>query len=145
MTVITNTWDTSRELPGHPDCSYMHEITWLAGESIKLGSRVHFNIGCYVNGSGGITIGDRSVFGPYCAIHSANHQGSAKGVIPEWSDRPVEIGEGVWCGCHVVIVPGAKIGDGAVIGGGAVVTGEIPAGAFAAGNPARVIRERAWQ
>lgn len=146
MTVLIKTASTDLEFLGYPGRSYVEELTFLNGDDIELGDAVHFNRGCYLNGAGGITIGDRSVFGPYCAIHSANHTGDPeRGVLTGCEPRPVSIGEGVWCGCHVVILPGAVIGDRAIIGGGAVVSGEIPAGAFAAGNPARVIRERAWQ
>jgi acetyltransferase-like isoleucine patch superfamily enzyme len=53
--------------------------------------------------------------------------------------RPVRIGVRSYVGAGVTILPGAVIGDDAVIGAGSVVTGEIPAGAVAVGNPARVI------
>ena len=39
-----------------------------------MGDRVGFNYGCYVNGFGGLVIGDRSIFGPYTMIHTANHE-----------------------------------------------------------------------
>jgi maltose O-acetyltransferase len=55
--------------------------------------------------------------------------------------KPVEIGSDVWIGGGAIILPGVRIGSGAVVGAGSVVTREIPAGAFAAGNPCRVIRE----
>jgi maltose O-acetyltransferase len=54
--------------------------------------------------------------------------------------RPVTIGDDVWIGGGAIVCPGVSIGDGAVIGAGAVVTRDIPAGVFAAGNPARVVR-----
>jgi NDP-sugar pyrophosphorylase family protein len=52
---------------------------------------------------------------------------------------PVVIGEACYIGAGAIVLPGATLGDGAVIGAGSVVRGEIPAGAIAAGNPARVI------
>ena len=51
----------------------------------------------------------------------------------------VRLGNNVWLGTHVVILPGVQIGDGAVIGAGAVVTRDIPAGQTWAGVPARPI------
>src|SRR6266404_8223957 len=52
--------------------------------------------------------------------------------------RPVRIGCNVWIGGGAIILPGVSIGDDALIGAGSVVTRDIPAGAVAFGNPARV-------
>jgi acetyltransferase-like isoleucine patch superfamily enzyme len=54
----------------------------------------------------------------------------------------VSIGDDVWIGASVSVLPGVTIGRGAVIGAGAVVTHSIPDWAVAAGQPARVIRLR---
>ena len=53
---------------------------------------------------------------------------------------PIRIGNNVWIGGHVVILPGVTIGDGAVIGAGSVVTRDIPAHTLAVGNPCRPLR-----
>jgi len=52
------------------------------------------------------------------------------------------IGDDVWTGCRVVILPGVRIGSNAVIGAGSVVTRDVPDWAVAAGVPAKVIRDR---
>jgi len=54
----------------------------------------------------------------------------------------VHVGHDVWIGHGAIILPGRTVGDGAVIGAGAVVTKDVPPFAVAAGNPARVIRQR---
>lgn len=54
----------------------------------------------------------------------------------------VEIGNDVWIGAHVMIMPGVKVGDGAIIGAGAIVTKDVPAYAVVGGVPARVIKYR---
>ena len=54
--------------------------------------------------------------------------------------KPVTIGHDCWFGANVVVCPGVTIGENCVIGAGSVVTRDIPAGSFAAGNPARVLR-----
>lgn len=55
--------------------------------------------------------------------------------------RPrVAIGNNVWLGGGVIILPGITIGDNMVVGAGVVVTRSLPANMIAAGNPARIIR-----
>ena len=53
---------------------------------------------------------------------------------------PITLGDDVWLGGNVVILPGVTIGSGSVIGAGSVVTHDIPPGVVAAGNPCRVLR-----
>ena len=53
---------------------------------------------------------------------------------------PVKIGNGVWIGSNVVVLPGVTIGDNTVIGAGSVVTKDIPANVVAVGNPCKVLR-----
>jgi maltose O-acetyltransferase len=125
-------------------CYYLDLIVWLNGDRIELGDRVGFNYGCYVNGYGGLTIGDRSLVGPYSMIHTANHNMDPDRPLLEqgWREQPVEIGADCWIGMGVCILPGARLGDGCVIGAGSVVADEIPSYTVAVGNPARVVKSR---
>ena len=125
-------------------CFYLDLIVWLNGDRIELGDRVGFNYGCFVNGYGGLRIGDDSIIGPYSMIHTANHEMAPELPITAqgWESRPVEIGAGCWVGMGVCILPGASLGDGCVIGAGAVVTGAIEPYGVAVGTPARVIKSR---
>ena len=59
----------------------------------------------------------------------------------ELNVREVIIGDGVWIGNNVVILPGARIGKKAIIGAGSVVTGTIAEYSIAVGNPARAIKK----
>ncbi len=126
-------------------CFYLDQIVWLNGDQVVLGEAVGFNFGCYVNGYGGLTIGDRTLIGPLTTIHTANHafddpdvplleQGSIK--------QPVTIGKDCWLAMSVCVLPGVTIGDRSVIGAGSVVTKDMPADSVAVGNPCRVIRNR---
>ena len=54
---------------------------------------------------------------------------------------PISIGNNVWLGSNVIVLPGVKIGDGCVIGAGSVVTKDIEANSVAVGIPCNVIRK----
>ncbi len=54
---------------------------------------------------------------------------------------PVIIGDNVWLGRNVAVMPGVNIGEGSVVAANSVVTKDIPPKSFAAGSPARVIRQ----
>ena len=57
-------------------------------------------------------------------------------------ERPVYIGNDVWIGDRVLILPGVHIGDGSIIAAGSVVTKDVPPYSIVAGVPARKIRDR---
>ena len=54
---------------------------------------------------------------------------------------PITVGDNVWIGTNVSVLPGVTIGSNVVIGAGSVVNRNIPDGVIAAGNPCRVIRK----
>ena len=69
--------------------------------------------------------------------------------VPAPRSRPgppptIEIGANAWIGARAVLLGGARIGADAIVGAGAVVDFEVPPGAVAAGNPARVVRLQRW-
>lgn len=82
-----------------------------------------------------IRVGNNSIIGYNSTILAHEY------LIEEYRLGDVVIGNNVMIGANTTVLPGVTIGDGAVIGAGSLVNRDIPAGAFAAGNPVRIIRE----
>lgn len=126
-------------------------ITFHYGTHTTVGKKCFFNFNLTVQDDATVTIGDRCNFGPNVTIVTPLHPMIAKEreyLLDENGNRvrlcwakPVTIGNDCWFGANVVVCPGVTIGDGCVIGAGSVVTRDVPTNSFAAGNPARVIRE----
>lgn len=112
------------------------------GYNISLGDGFYSNHNLIILDTAKVEIGDNVFIAPDCGIYTAGHPLDVvdrnKGLEYAF---PVKIGNNVWIGGHVSIMPGVTIGDGSVIAGGSVVTKDIPVGVLAAGNPCRVIRE----
>jgi maltose O-acetyltransferase len=111
------------------------------GKHIRVGKRFFANFGLTILDEAYVTVGDDCFMGPhvqiYCACHSTNPQ--ERNTRKEWA-KPVTIGNSVWIGGNVTILPGVTIGDNCTIGAGSVVTHDIPANSIAVGNPCKVIK-----
>ncbi len=110
------------------------------GQNITIGQRTFINMGCSFQDWGGITIGDDCLIGHHCTICTVNHS-----KVPErrgdMTCSPVAIGNKVWVGANVTILPGVSIGDGAIIAAGAVVNNDVPPNTIVAGVPARYLKQ----
>lgn len=109
------------------------------GKNIHLGKRVFLNAGCRFQDQGGLHIGDDCLIGHNTVIATLNHD-LAPSRRGDLHPAPVVIGNNVWIGANVTILPGVTIGDDAVIAAASVVTKDVPARALVVGSPARVIR-----
>src|ERR1700745_1755076 len=109
------------------------------GFNIRLGAGTFLNFNCVILDVVEVTIDDRTQIGPGVQILTADHpRDPALRASGLEFGRPVRIGRNVWLGAGAIILPGVSIGDDAVVGAGSVVTRDVPAGATAFGNPARV-------
>ncbi len=117
--------------------------TLIIGAQARLGDFVHIVAGESVR------VGDHCLMASKIFISDTSH-GSYQGPDQSRPDsvpndrplryRPVVIGDRVWIGEGVSILPGSRVGHGCVIGAGAVVSGEFPDGSIIVGVPARVVR-----
>lgn len=102
-------------------------------------------VGTTFLGGGEVVLGERLKMGPQCLFITNDHPIPPDGAT--FSDmpgraKPIHVGRDVFIGARVTVLPGVTIGDGVAIGAGAVVARDLPPGAVAAGNPARVLRQR---
>lgn len=131
-------------------------IVGKCGCNTNFGKRARFSNLVFIDDNSGIgnraflqgtvVIGKNVMMAEDVKIFTVNHntsnidvpmckQGSQK-------ERPVIIGDDVWIGSNVLILPGSKIGNGVVLGAGSVVRGDIPDYAIVVGNPGKVIKFR---
>lgn len=110
------------------------------GCNIKVGKDFYANFNTTFLDCSLITFGDHILVGPNCSFITVTHptdpQGRLDGV--EFA-KPINVGNNVWFGANVTVMPGVTIGDGAVCGAGAVVTKDVPANTVVVGVPAKVV------
>ena len=112
------------------------------GVNIRVGDRFFANFNFTVLDEAYVTIGDDVFIGPNVSLYTACHSTDPveRNTRREWAE-PITIGNNVWSGGSVTVLPGVTIGDNCTIGAGSVVTKDIPANSIAVGNPCRVIKK----
>ena len=112
------------------------------GKQIRVGKRFFANFNLTILDEASVTIGDDCFIGPNVSIYTACHSTDPveRNTRREWAE-PVTIGDNVWIGGSVTILPGVTIGSNVTIGAGSVVTKDIPDNVVAVGNPCKVIKK----
>lgn len=112
------------------------------GYNIRVGHNFYANFNMVILDEAPVTFGDNVFIAPNCGFYTAGHPLDAarrnRGL--EYA-RPITVGDNVWIGAQVCVLPGVTIGSNCVIGAGSVVTRDIPANTVAAGNPCRVVKQ----
>lgn len=138
--------------------SYWHAVFKELGENVEIaervkvlgpgkitiGSRTRITSYVVIDGRGGLEIGQETMIGFQSIIltHTHNFRDHGAVIHQGMTSSPVTIGDGVWIGTRVIILPGVSIGDNAIVGAGAVVTKDVPPNAVVVGVPARIIDYR---
>lgn len=116
----------------------------VISSKVSIGDNSGIGIDCVCGGE--LIIGNDVMMGPECVIFSRNHEFSNLDIPMRLqgyrSSLPCVIGDDVWIGRRVMIMPGINIGNHCIIGAGSVVTKDVPDWAIAAGNPAVVKKYR---
>ena len=112
------------------------------GFNISIGKNFYPNHNVTILDGAKVTFGDNVFIAPNCVFSTAGHA-----IDSEQRSRgleialPITVGDNVWIGTNVSVLPGVTIGNNTIIGAGSVVNKNIPEGVIAAGNPCKVIRK----
>ncbi len=111
---------------------------------LVIGDYSDVGVNCVVGGAA--RIGNDVMMGPGCIFYAHNHRFDDLSIPMRLQgfteDRPVRVGDDVWFGTRVIVMPGVTIGNHCVIGAGSVVTKDVPDYAVVGGAPARILKMR---
>jgi maltose O-acetyltransferase len=133
-----------QKLFGKTKDSFLIEPPFMCdyGYNIEIGSNFYANHNCIILDGAKVSFGDNVHIAPNCGFYTAGHPlGAERRNEGLQYAYPIKIGNNVWIGANVVVLPNVTIGDNTVIGAGSVATKDIPSGVVAIGNPCRVIHE----
>jgi len=112
------------------------------GFNISVGENFYTNYNCTILDGAKVEFGDNVFIAPNCVFSTSGHAIDAeqrgKGLEVAF---PIKVGNNVWFGANVCVLPGVTIGDNTIIGAGSIVNKDIPSDVIAVGNPCRVIRK----
>ena len=133
-----------RQILGKAKKSFLIEQPFYCdyGYHIEIGENFYANHHCIILDGAKVTFGDNVWIAPNCGFYTAGHpievEKRNQGI--EYA-KPITVGNNVWIGGNVVVLPGVTIGNNTVIGAGSVITKDIPDNVIAVGNPCKVLRE----
>lgn len=119
-------------------------VTIESIERIRLGKNVSIHTGCYLDGAGGISIGDDVSIAHCSSVLSANHTWGNPDIPIKYNPIKtslVFIENDVWIGCGCRVLCGTRIGTRSVVAAGAVVCKDVDSHTVVGGVPARLIKQ----
>lgn len=112
------------------------------GLNIRVGKNFLTNYNVTILDIMPVTIGDYVMIGPNTLISTVNHPINPSGRRKHLGiGKPVTIGNDVWIGGNVCIMPGVNIGNNVIVAAGAVITKDVPDNCIVGGIPAKKIRD----
>lgn len=111
------------------------------GYNIEIGENFFANHNTVILDGAKVIFGNNVFVAPGCGFYTSGHpidfERRNRGLEYAY---PITVGDNVWIGAGVQVLPGVTIGSNVVIGGGSVVVRDIPSNSVAVGNPCKVIR-----
>lgn len=132
-----------KKLLGYIGCDcYIQSPFWCDyGYNIFMGNNFYSNHNCVILDAAEVVFGNNVFVGPNCGFYTAGHPNDYptrnKGLEYAY---PITVGDNVWIGGNVTVLPGVSIGNNVVIGAGSLVNKNIPDNVLAAGNPCKIIK-----
>ena len=117
----------------------------MSPQKVSIGNNVFINEYTKIGGQNNVTIGDYALIGYNVTIVTANYKYQDTSIPIQkqgFYGSAIEIGEDVWLGANVVVLPGVKIGKGSIVGANAVVTRDVKPYSIVGGIPAKFIKFR---
>ena len=159
--VFVKWWPQNQWFPfaGYARAFFAHRICAEAAEHIVIdrnatfSSKTHMGdyarIGRNCELHGEVHLGNHVLMAPEVVFYTVNHEhGSLSSPMDSQGDaamKPIYVGNDVWLGRRVMVMPGVHIGDGCIIGAGAVVTKDLPSFSIAGGGACQGLRIAAWR
>lgn len=144
-------WKAARKLRGFAVRLYIDRCgdNVDVGRHVKLSAKLRLghrsSLGDFSHLQGDVTIGDDVMMAPRCALIADDHRFddlSRPMNTQGTKHQKIVIGNDVWLGYGVIILPGVTVGDGAICAAGAVVTKDVQPYSIVGGNPAKLIKMR---
>lgn len=141
---LSERMEVIKEIIGKTKDSFIIEQPFICdyGYNIEIGENFYSNHSLTILDVNKVRFGNNVFIAPNCSFYTAAHpidyETRNKGL--EFG-KPIEVGNNVWIGGNVIVLPGVKIGDNVVIGAGSVVVKDIPSNVIAVGNPCKVIKK----
>jgi serine O-acetyltransferase len=116
-----------------------HIARWLTGIEIHPGATIGRRV--FIDHGFGVVIGETAEVGDDCTIYQGVTLGGTS--LNKGAKRHPTLANGVIIGAGAKVLGGFTVGEGAKVGSNAVVVKEVPPGATAVGNPARIVQKDA--
>lgn len=129
---------------GH-DCFIGAGVHMVAPERLELADRGSISPGAILDARGGLRIGEATMVGIRAVVLTSSHRFERLDVPMRDQGldyAPVSIGDDVWIGANVVLLPGVNVGSGSIVAAGSVVTADVGEREIVGGVPARRIGSR---
>jgi acetyltransferase-like isoleucine patch superfamily enzyme len=128
------------------DIHILEGVRFRGIHMIEVGDNVRIGVDIFIQGAGGVKLGNYVMLGPGVKIWSINHKYDDINIpIPDqgYNYDPVTIGTGVWIGADAFVLPGVNIPEGCVVSASSVVHKKsYPPYSILVGNPCRVVGSR---
>ena len=120
--------------------SSIHMNVTINKRKIEIGLNSAINRGCYLDGRGGLFIGNNVSISPGVQLITASHDVNSSDF--KYLKKKIIIEDYVWVGTSAIIMPGVKLGVGSVVAAGSVVTKNVESYTIVGGVPAKEISKR---